>query len=488
VQKWKCKTVAKKFYANDLRLRSAVDQAIAAGGEHSFPISRGLTCKVTKAGKARFVHRFPFGGGWKTVWLEGAYPRDVSLAAAMLWRDGNNALLDEHQNPQAARESGVVANPTLAEYSRAYFLELAPPAACKAPDPEKTTWLRDMTIRSAGLANMKIDAIKTAHVVEALRPYWNGRTPRPSAHRIREALARVLLHRHTAQGRDLQSWTNPAAFEPLAILLGNDEWHAEEQDSLDFEDVPAFVAELRKRPDMSARLCEWIILTGCRADEGCGARWREIDLGRRAWVIPPERIKTEQNKPKGKPFVVPLSLAMVAVLRRVAENREGYDLGPDDLIFPAMGKHRHANAFRRSGKRPEAYGTDAVLKLVKKINPEVCTHGFRASHVSWGIAIEHRRRGEFDLAVMDRCLGHMIGAATASVGGSAKLSAVVAKYARKGKRKDGGDPYLGRRKVVMREWSAYIEGKPAPARVAPTPPPVSNVATLADAVAARRAA
>jgi len=56
--------MAKKFYANELRLRAAVDTAEA--GE-SFPISKGLTCKVTSAGNARFVHRYPFGGRYRTA-------------------------------------------------------------------------------------------------------------------------------------------------------------------------------------------------------------------------------------------------------------------------------------------------------------------------------------------------------------------------------------------------------------------------------------
>jgi integrase len=35
-----------------------------------------------------------------------------------------------------------------------------------------------------------------------------------------------------------------------------------------------------------------LLLTGCRRGEVAGARWGEIDLDKKLWVIPPERFKS----------------------------------------------------------------------------------------------------------------------------------------------------------------------------------------------------
>lgn len=45
------------------------------------------------------------------------------------------------------------------------------------------------------------------------------------------------------------------------------------------------MTELRKREGVLARAIEFAILTACRSDEVSGARWSEIDLDARLWML-----------------------------------------------------------------------------------------------------------------------------------------------------------------------------------------------------------
>ena len=48
--------------------------------------------------------------------------------------------------------------------------------------------------------------------------------------------------------------------------------------ALPYADVPAFMAELRKREGVAARALEFTILTAARTGEVIGAQWHEIDF------------------------------------------------------------------------------------------------------------------------------------------------------------------------------------------------------------------
>jgi len=475
----------KKFYTNDFQLKAAVDRALAAGSEATFPIRKGLSCIVTDTGRARFVHRFPWAGGYPTIWLDGDYPADVSITKATDWCEANEVLLADGVDPRVARDTGAAANPTLAEYCRTHYNRLAPFADRVDYGVDKSRWMADLTKHTASLSRMKIDAIRDEHVRAVLGRYWVDGKPRPTGRRIADQLAKVLKHRHKLQARNMPYWQNPADFETLCFFLGDEKHYGKRRPALAFELAPAFVCELRQIESMAARCLEWVILTGCRAKEGTGAKWGELDLGKRTWTIPASRLKSERRKGEaGEPFVIPLSYSMCRVLQRVRQHRQGLDLGPDDYIFPSYGKARSRAGARKAGIVGRKLSNQALLFVVKTINPAVTTHGFRATFVAWGKTVPHRARPKFPLVVMDRAIGHMIGARTAAEENEHRLSQALGNYLR-------GCPYLDERKFVMREWSAYLNGtalyEPPPAEVAPAPEPASNVAAFPTGTARRAA-
>lgn len=91
-----------------------------------------------------------------------------------------------------------------------------------------------------------------------------------------------------------------------------------------YVDVPAFVADLRKREAMAARALEFTILTAARS----GATWKEIDLEAELWTIPAGRMKA------GREHRVLLTPRAVDILNELA----GLALAPMPMRSQARGK------------------------------------------------------------------------------------------------------------------------------------------------------
>src|SRR5262249_49509667 len=92
--------------------------------------------------------------------------------------------------------------------------------------------------------------------------------------------------------------------------------------ALAYEEVGAFMVDLRAREAVAARALEFLILTSGRTSEILNARWAEIDIPNRLWVIPASRMKGKRD------HRVPLSDAALVVLEGMQTVRDG------DLVFP----------------------------------------------------------------------------------------------------------------------------------------------------------
>ena len=95
--------------------------------------------------------------------------------------------------------------------------------------------------------------------------------------------------------------------------------------ALPYAEIGAFMTELRRRQNISARALEFLILTAGRRGEVIGARWSEIDLPGKVWTIPASRMKASRE------HRVPLTSAAVAVLKQMEAIRQS------DFVFPGMG-------------------------------------------------------------------------------------------------------------------------------------------------------
>ena len=117
------------------------------------------------------------------------------------------------------------------------------------------------------------------------------------------------------------------------------------------------MAELRTLEGVSPRALEFAILTATRTSETIGARWSEIDLDARMWIIPGERMKA------GNEHRVPLSDRAIEVLRALP--REG------EFVFVGD----------RAGRPLSNMALLMTLRRMKRA--DLTVHGFRSTFRDW---------------------------------------------------------------------------------------------------------
>lgn len=231
-------------------------------------------------------------------------------------------------------------------------------------------------------------------------PLWVERTE--TAARVRQRIEAIL---DAAKARGLRAGDNPAAWQGnLEALLPKpgDVRAIEHHEALPWQDVPAFIRELRAREGMAARALEFAILTAARSGEVRGALWSEIDLDAALWIVPADRMKAKRE------HRVPLSPQAVELLMALPRTAE--------LVFPAP-----------SGKAMSDMTMSAVLKRMKV---DATVHGFRSSFRDWaGEATEHARE------VIEHALAHQL------------KDKAEAAYAR--------GTLLDKRRALMTDWGAY---------------------------------
>ena len=143
------------------------------------------------------------------------------------------------------------------------------------------------------LGEMTVSTIDTAAVLRVVEPIWLSKTE--TANRVRGRIESVL---DWATVRGHRSGDNPARWKGhLAGVLPAPGAVAQRKHypALPWSQIAAFMAELRMREGVAARALEFTILTAARTGEVVGARWSEIDLETRTWVIPAARMKSRRE-------------------------------------------------------------------------------------------------------------------------------------------------------------------------------------------------
>jgi integrase len=215
----------------------------------------------------------------------------------------------------------------------------------------RDAYRRSLMVGAARLASLPIAAISTDDVLAVLAPIW----PTDGARRLQRRLETLL---DWAKARGLRQGENVARWRGhMAVLLPKRSKVQRHYPAMQYQDVPAFLAEARDMSGYGARGLELLILTATRSNEIIGARWSEFNLDARppCWVIPAERMKNR------KEHRVPLSSQAIKVLNELAAIKRG------DYLLPSWDASRHAS--------------HSVLQhAVKRLGRTVPTvHGFRSS-------------------------------------------------------------------------------------------------------------
>lgn len=65
-----------------------------------------------------------------------------------------------------------------------------------------------------------------------------------------------------------------------------------------------------------------LVLTGCRVNEICLAKWSDIDFENELWVIPPENVKAKVGREKN--HIIPLNDALICTLKEMQSELQEY--------------------------------------------------------------------------------------------------------------------------------------------------------------------
>lgn len=354
----------------------------------------GLMLEVKPSGSKSWVVRLQAGGKRRDYGL-GSF-KDIGLSEARdLARDYRKKVrlgLD----PIAARRT-VGTTPTFAE------------AAATVHEEHKRGWRNGKhgaqwlsTLKRyafPAIGQLQVDAVTTGHVRDLLADIWL--TKPETARRVRQRIGTVMDYAHG------KGWREPFVMSAVSKALPKQPRKSGRFEALPYADVPAFLAKLRERQSVGRFALEALILTAVRSGEIRLARWSEIDMDKRTWTIPADRMKA------GKIHVVPLSEATLNVFRRAAEFRTG----GSDLVFPGM-------------KRGRPLSDMTLLKILRDMKVDATVHGFRSSFRDW-CAEETSFSGE----VAETALAHAI------------PNKVEAAYRR--------TDFLEKRRKLMDAWAAF---------------------------------
>jgi integrase len=195
---------------------------------------------------------------------------------------------------------------------------------------------------------------------------------------------------------------HPRALKPV-------EHHA----AMTYDVVPSLFAKLIASDAIPELCLAFAILTATRSQEARGAKWNEIDLKAKLWIVPPSRMK------RSREHRIPLSAEAMKLIERLPRTSE--------FLFSVNGNGKPivAMSLRKALHR---HGGDAFT-----------VHGFRSAFRDWG-----GERTTAPRELLEVALSHAIGNQT------------EAAYAR-------GD-LLEKRRNVMQQWSTFLASPPAPAR------------------------
>jgi integrase len=363
-----------------------------------YACGHGLYLQISEWGTRSWIFRYRRGGRARHVGLGSctyvtlAEARERAFEYRRLLARGGDPL-DEKHGAKVERQRAEARSKTFEQVAREYI------------DAHEHTWRgnasrKQWTQSLERYAFPKMGAIPVANVtvtdvLSVLDPI--AREIPETAGRVKHRLAKILDWAHS---RDLRPNDNPARRPNLLPKRKRANSHFT---AMAYTALPAFMSELRRRPENMARALELLILTAARPNEILGMRWSEVDLSAAMWTVPAERMKA------GKPHRVPLSGRAVELL--AALPREG------DLVFVG----RFAGLQRRSTE---------LLRPLRLMGHSVTVHGFRASFRTWA-----GEQTAYPRELIEVALAH-------SVGDAAEQA-----YAR-------GD-MLARRRQLMESWSEY---------------------------------
>jgi integrase len=348
---------------------------------YSLSDQHGLHLLVTPAGGKLWRWKYRFDGKYKEMSF-GKFP-DVSLMAARKLHLDARTLLSNGSDPMAQRKTvKQKAQGAAAEEKKTDKLTFQI-LAYQWLDWWRTDkvhhyairverWVERCILPVIGKTPAKnITRLNVIELVEGV----DDRRKRETARRILQIISQIF---EFGIDRCLLSDNPAAGIRPDRILS---KVATKNQAYLDIKELPELLNKIRNYGgDVETRLAmEFMSLTFVRTSELLGAQWKEIDLNKKQWRIPAERMKMKT------PHIVPLAKQTIALLGRLRQ------LAVDsEFVFPAI--KGHSQTMNRT----------TLLDMLRQMgyNKRMTGHGWRS------IASTYLHEHNFSHEIIELQLSH----------------------------------------------------------------------------------
>jgi integrase len=259
------------------------------------------------------------------------------------------------------------------------------------------------------MGNIPIDKIESKEILAALSPIWIEKPE--TARRVKQRMKTVFDY---AKAKGWRSGDNPV--EGISRVLPKHSGKTKDHfAALPYAHVPDFIQALRaSKVHESVKLAfEFLILTAARTSEVLLAKWDEIDLDGKVWIVPAERMKAKVE------HRVPLSASSLEILKAAKGMSDG-----GEYVFPG-----------RTQNHP--LSNMAFLMVLRRMErTDITAHGFRSSFRDWAEEKTNTQR-----SVVEAALAHQV------------ESKVEAAYLR--------TTLFDKRRRLMDSWTTFVLTKPA---------------------------
>ncbi len=369
----------------------------------------GLQLLVKKTGARSWVFRYMLKGDSHDVGLSEcpeaiallqqtgakelslAQARDIAAIYRLKVKAGIDPLAERAQlaaNAEVVAQAKKLAAITFRSVAEAY---IATNEGNWRNDKHRQQWRNTLaSYVYPVIGDVPVSEVETKQVLQILEPIWKTKTE--TASRIRGRIETVL---DAAKARGYRQGENPARWRGhiAQILPARSRFSRRHYPALAYERIGEFIIDLHTRKSIAALALEFAILTAARTSETIGATWKQVDLEKGIWVIPPDKMKA------GKEHRVPLSYRALEILQLTKA------LGKDCLFPSDRGGKLSNMAMAMLVRRMHSSAIEQGLVgyLDEKQGRVASPHGFRSTFRDWA-----DERTEYPSEMKEMALAHTI--------------------------------------------------------------------------------